>query len=452
MTKLDRLLLDILQCVLLIFLYVYLFFSKNDIVLIVSFFYCLFYGFQAISNRNSVTLTNNSTVIFLLFLFLYGVFNCVISYFLNGEIAKSIYTASVIYASAMPAFILGVLLCKPSDYASDYMKRNASAQVNSSYVVFVFLMLFLLLTYKSFSFYRQGILFNYSLAQSVSRLDLFQEISQVDILVGLLINSCFLFFIYYLPALKRRFIVIIALFFLYFVAMNMALGNRRDFAPMIIGVFWVASSRFRIKFSLKWFLLLVLGIFLFLVLGSLRGPGVTENYVDLISETLESNEFVYPFFTLARPVEDYLNGNFDFLYGTSIFLYPFFFFIPRSIFSGKPYSLASQFVLDYYGGGMGYAYTPVSEAFLNFGPLGPVFLYFLIGLIIATYQFKSDQRFIFVFFAMIPDLCRGEISTFVYQYFFVTMFLIILPLIFKYLLDINLITNKKEVLNKYHYT
>jgi oligosaccharide repeat unit polymerase len=439
MSRVDKLLFNILQCIFLLALYGTLYFYKNDLVLIVSFFYSLVFGFQAINQRLKTTLTNNSSLIFLLFLFLYGIFNCIISYGLNGEIIHNIYIATVIYAATIPAYIIAVLLIKPTDYASHYLSNVSQINVSKGYQYFVILALFLLLAFKSYTLQRQGLFFNYALTKSVSRIDLFTEINQSDILAGLLINASFLFFIFYFFALNPKVKIILVILFLYFVAMNMSLGNRRDFAPMVIGIFWVLSCKYKFKFSLAWFLLLICGIFVFLVLGSLRSANESESYLDIVNQTLSSNEFVYPFFTLARPVEDYLNGTQEFLYGTSIFLYPIFFFIPRAIFIDKPYSLASQFVLDYYGGGMGYAYTPVSEGFLNFGPIGPAILYFFIGLSITKLQFRRDQRAIFIFFSMIPDLCRGEISTFIYQYVFTIAFLILIPKLFELFFEFKLI-------------
>jgi hypothetical protein len=55
----------------------------------------------------------------------------------------------------------------------------------------------------------------------------------------------------------------------------------------------------------------------------------------------------------------------------------------------------------------------------------------IIGIIIFKMQSFKDQRFNFVFFTMIPDFCRGEIGTFIYQFFFISFFIILLPNLLK---------------------
>lgn len=422
------------QCFFLLILYALLFLFKNDVVLLISFVYSLLIGFLTIKNKANQLLLNNSLAILLVFIFLYGFFNSVIEFFLLGEITEVGYIATIIYATTLPSYIIGSGFIKSTNYDITYTK-TIDTKINSKiYSVFLVVLLIILLFYKSYSFYSSGLFFNPSLLKTVSRLELTEGISQLSVVTGLMITSIFLYFTFYYKILPSRVKFIVFGCLLYYIALQSSVGNRRDFVPMVIGAFWVFINFKKIKFTLGWFLLMLVSIFIFLLLGSLRaeaGSSESFNYLQLAIDTLSNNEFVYPFYTLSFAVDSYLKGTIDFFYGKTIFLDPFLTFIPRSIFTSKPNSLAVQFVIDNFGGGMGYAYSPVAESFVNFGLFGPSVIFFLLGLLISKLQEFRDQRFIFIFFTMIPDFCRGEFSSFFYQFWFVALFIIIIPMINK---------------------
>ena len=371
-------------------------------------------------------------------MFLYGFFNPIVEFVLQGSLSKVTYFATIIYASCIPAFILGVAFPfkKSNIYNTSYLTLvNPIFKRSNNYVIFLIFILGFLLSYVSFSFYTQGILFKPSVALKTSRLELFTETSQLKIVVGLFISSIFLYFIYYFTifSIKVKSVVIFLLF--YFVLMELSVGNRRDFVPMIIGFFWIFVNIKKINFTFRRFIYLLLGLFFFLFLGSIRSSATTDeafNFSNLALSTLTSNEFIYPFYTMRYYVDKFLNGNLVFLYGVSIFLYPILFFIPRAIYPEKPISLAVQFVKEI-DSTMGYAYSPVTEFFINFGVFGPFFGFLVLGFIIIKMQTFKDQRFNYVFFTMIPDFCRGEIGTFIYQFFFISFFIILLPNLLKYI-------------------
>ncbi|TDE04553.1 oligosaccharide repeat unit polymerase [Flavobacterium hiemivividum] len=420
------------QCFFLLMLYAILFLIKNDIILIISFVYSLLVGFLTIKSRANQLLLNNSLAILLVFIFLYGFFNSVIEFFLLGEITEAGYYATIIYATTVPSYVIGSGSIKSTNYDVTYTKTIENKKYSKLYSVFLLIMLIVFLLYKSYSFYSRGMFFNPSLLKTVSRLELTEGISQLGIVTGLMITSIFLYFTFYYKLLPSRVKLIVFGCLLYYIALQSSVGNRRDFVPMLIGVFWVFINFKKIKFTLGWFLLMLVSIFLFLFLGSLRAEAGSDegfNYLQVAIDTLSNNEFVYPFYTLKLAVYNYLNGTIDFFYGKTIFIDSFLNFIPRSIYTSKPNSLAVQFVMDNFGGGMGYAYSPVAESFVNFGLFGPSVVFFLLGSLISKLQEFRDQRFIFVFFTMIPDFCRGEFSSFFYQFWFVALFIIIIPMI-----------------------
>jgi oligosaccharide repeat unit polymerase len=420
----------IIQLVLILFLYFFLIFVKLDYVLIFTFVYSFFLSFNILKNKKKYFLFNDSTIIFLIFLFLYGFFNPIVELVIQGSLSRITFFSTIIYASSIPAYILGVVFLKSNRYDINYINLiDANIKKNKNYDIFLICILCLLLFYVSFDFYTQGILFNPSVALRTSRLELFTEISQLKIVVGLFICSIFLYFIYYFKTLTNRIKLILIVLFLYFVLMELSVGNRRDFLPMIVGFFWIFVNHKKINFTFIRFVYMIFGLFLFLFLGSIRSTASTEevlSFSNLALLTLSSNEFVYPFYTLGHHVAKFLDGSIVFLYGLSIFIYPILYFIPRFVYPEKPTSLAVQFVYEI-DTTMGYAYSPVTEFFLNFGVIGPFVGFLLIGIIISKIQSFKDQRMNFIFFTMIPDFCRGEIGTFLYQFFFVSFFIVVLP-------------------------
>ena len=423
----------IIQSVLILLIYMILAFVKNDHILIYIFIYSFFLSFNVLKNTKNNILFNDTKIIFLIFLFLYGIFNPILQFIIEETLSISTYFATIIYASCIPAYTLGVILIKSNNYDLNYLSViQAKVNKSSSYIIFLILILILLLLYVSYDFYSQGILFKPSIALKISRLELFTDISQLNIVVGLLISSIFLFFIYYFSTFSNKIKSLIIILLFYFILMELSVGNRRDFLPMIVGLFWVFVNTKKISLSFYKFVFLILGLFIFLFLGSVRSSATSDeafNYVNLFLLTLSSNEFVYPFYTLGYSVSKFLNDSLIFSYGTTIFFHPFLFFIPRLIFPDKPLSLAVQFVNDI-DSTMGYAYSPVTEFFVNFGFIGPFFGFLIIGLIISKIQSFRDQRLNFVIFTMIPDFCRGEIATFLYQLIVISFFIIILPSIF----------------------
>lgn len=420
----------VFQIIVILIVYIILLFVKNDYVLIFTFFYSFIISYSIIKNKKTFFLFNDSTVIFLIFLFLYGFFNPILEFAIQGSLGIFTYYATIIYASCIPAYILGVASVRSNRFDLNYLFLvNSNIKTNKGYNICLIILLCLLLSFVSFDFYKQGILFKPSVTLTTSRLELFSDITQFKILVGLFISSIFLYFVYYYATLSFKVKIIIFCLFGYFVLMELSVGNRRDFVPMVVGIFWVFVNSKKINFTFVRFIYLILGLFIFLFIGSIRSSftlNETFNFSNLAFSTLSNNEFIYPFYTLSYYVGKFLNGSIVFLFGMSIFLYPFIYFVPRFVYTEKPLSLAVQFIQEI-DSQMGYAYSPVTEFFVNFGPIGPFFGFLVLGIFISRIQFQKDQRLNFIFFTMIPDFCRGELGTFFYQFFFVSFLIIIVP-------------------------
>lgn len=430
----------LLQYFVILLTFAILSFIKLDGLLIFILSYSFFLGLFLLKNQHKKLLANNSLLIFFIFLFLYGIFNPVIEYVIYDSISSSVYYAAIIYGVSLPMYLLGTMLFKKKDYSRNYL--NKVEKYSKSYSFVLIILLILLIIYKAISFYQNGMLFNPSGLKGANRAEYFNSISQLDVVVGLLITGIFIYFIYYISQLSKKLRFYLLLIFLFYVALQLSAGNRKDFMPMLIGLFWVWTNKKQIQFTIIKFLGILVGIIFFLYIGTIRSSLLRNESItnsQAIFETLTSNEFVYPFFTLSFEVEKNAHQEPTYFYGETIFVNSITIFIPRDMYPGKPVSLSKKFTKDNFGDdGIGFAYTPVTEFYQNFGNFGPAICYFIIGIILVKIQNKKNQIVNFLLFTMLIDFCRGEVSGFVYQFFFTALFLLILPSVFK------IFTSKKK--------
>lgn len=431
MNKLKRIFVGLgaVQCILLLLAYVFLWFYQNDLFLITLFIYSLFLGFFIIQNKEKKLLANNTSLIFLLFLFLYGIFNCVINYVYFDRISDEIYHPTVLYATSIPSLLLGILSKKNKIFYSDIYGENILKDRQTvSYNSIKLILLIILITYKVYFFYSQGLLFTFNLDGIESRLEMFSKVSQIDVVAGLLIIGLFSYFVYYYKNLTRKTVIFVSVLLFFYIFMQLSVGNRRDFVPIIIGIFWVFVNIKKIKFGIFGFFAILFSVFLFNYFGTLRANRNYSSRSEIISETLSNNEFVYPFSTLTFEVAEYENApnRYNFQFGTTYFINPILISIPRAIFPDKPESLANQFLDRKFGRSktIGFAYNPVTESFVNFGYIGPLFIFFLIGRLFVHLQNHKNQIYNFIIFITLIDFCRGEMGTYMYQSLFISIFLI----------------------------
>jgi len=132
-------------------------------------------------------------------------------------------------------------------------------------------------------------------------------------------------------------------------------------------------------------------------------------------DSISSNEFIYPMQTLLFVIRD----DWNYRFGSTYLFLPLQVVIPRAIYPKKPKGLGSELVMRSTSGGQGYAYTPTTEAFLNFGYIGPFIVFFFFGIILSRLvkSVSKNQKFLsyILFYSLIFDFMRGEFSSFLYQ-------------------------------------
>lgn len=205
-----------------------------------------------------------------------------------------------------------------------------------------------------------------------------------------------------------------------FVLFEVSLGNRRDFLPILICIAATTATRRRSVITSGTVAAGFVAFASLTVMGVIRQVRLypmllATNPVQLF---LGNNEFISPIETLAF----YTTRHKPLLWGWTYLSAPSLFF-PRAFWPDKPESLSIQFLREAFGNpfGMGYAYTPLTEAFLNFGWVGPFVVMSVLSLLMVKLVRNVDSYapLYFILFAMTLDFNRGEFSGTLYSIAFV---------------------------------
>ena len=216
--------------------------------------------------------------------------------------------------------------------------------------------------------------------------------------------------------LTRRAKVVLVVTVTAFVLLQVSFGNRRDFLPMFVFLAGVIAAR---RHAVIRFWTILLGILAFAgltILGILRQVIDTPLLLasDPVTVLLTQSEFVSPIQTLIYYVAKPHALRLGWTYIAAPLL-----FIPRVFWPGKPESLSLQFMRDAFGSTemMGYAYTPVTEAVLNFGSVGPAIFFAILSILLVKLVKNADLRpgLYFICFSVVIDFNRGDVGGTFYQ-------------------------------------
>lgn len=197
---------------------------------------------------------------------------------------------------------------------------------------------------------------------------------------------------------------------LMFVGFQLALGNRRDFLPMLLFVVAIVATRRQMAIRAGTMIVGALAFAVFTAIGIVRQVIQDPTILTRINPAqilVTQNEFVSPIYTLIH----YINTDRPLRLGLTYIWAPGL-FVPRAIWPDKPESLSIQFMRDAFGttGLMGFAYTPVTEAFLNFSWVGPFLVFSILSLIMVKLVRNADAHpgLYFLCFAFVVDFNRGD--------------------------------------------
>lgn len=193
-----------------------------------------------------------------------------------------------------------------------------------------------------------------------------------------------------------------------FWGISILIGNRRELVYLILllMLFLFTNNNYIIKFRHK--IISVLSGIILLLYGYFRNILFSKEAINIDELILASfGDFFFPIQTLyhyiASPIEMKLGTTYFNIFGMVI---------PSSIWPDKPESLARQFVIDA-GSSIGYAYTPMTEAFINFSYLSILILPLIVFLFfILVRSFSRFEPLLYVVtYMQIVNFNRGEFSS-----------------------------------------
>jgi hypothetical protein len=239
--------------------------------------------------------------------------------------------------------------------------------------------------------------------------------SQLWIVLAFAVNGAAIFavsrFRYFNTGRRAIVVMVLAIYVMF----HLSLGNRRDFMPLMLFAAAMYSSVHARRITARFMLA---GLVLFVAfLGIGIGRALVSNPLLGIQDPLTvlflHNEFSYPIQTLMF----YVTSHVPHLWGASYVQWPEL-FIPRSIWPGKPTSLSLDFLQAAFGTTdfQGYAYTPVTEAYVNFGYAGPFAVFGVMSAFMAWMIRKAPRTpvYYFVVFSLMIDFHRGEMASTIY--------------------------------------
>lgn len=353
------------------------------------------------------TSLNNPFILYYAGLFLYGIINPLFNV-LIGNLHNEVYRIALLtYQMGLYVFII-------SYYSNIQFFFNHKVKTHSYKNKNLLILLTCIIgSYIIYFLNSQNLLFNFTKINENGRLGIFENITQLWAISSYIITGIIISVLENSKNLKKD-TMFLAPYLVFYYSLLIAIGSRREILITIMPIlfYWISSSNHKIK--IKHILIGILFLSGFLVTGFIRDlqdSSFSNNSFNLLS----ANEFYIPYITLIENIK-YVQQN-DFYYGLSL-LNIITIFIPRLILGDlKPNSLAMDFV-ERIGGTQGYAYSPISELYLNFGLIGVLIGLWMFGKILRNlYNNPLTNRVqLAILFTLSVEFSRSEISSYIYAF------------------------------------
>lgn len=204
-------------------------------------------------------------------------------------------------------------------------------------------------------------------------------------------------------------LLIISIFWVF----NIFAGSRREliYVFLFMLVIYLLENKIK-KLSRKMKISLLITFLLTLLYGYIRN--MSGNVTSINSQLLIINslgDFLFPVQTLYY----YIDHTSSLMYGASYFNI-FLLLIPRKIWPEKPSGLAVNFVNEI-NSSIGYAFTPMTEAYLNFHYLSAlIFPIIMVILVFFVKRIGKRKPVLYVLaFVEVVNINRAEISMFLLE-------------------------------------
>lgn len=280
--------------------------------------------------------------------------------------------------------------------------------------------LFMLVAYSFYFMWSRGIpVFAFS-SFSMERLEYFQSVSQLWVVLKFIIASASAYLIFYFNRLNKIQKIAVTLILGFYILFQVSLGNRNEYVLIVLftmGYYLALRKKsVSLKIMILLFALFVSSFYITLMRSADARILKGDQAVELV---MQSNEFMFPIQTTYYIIKD----NWPLRYGETYTIHPIKQILPSSLQNKKPQDLGSEFISKTFGAGWsGWAYTPVTEAYLNFGIVGPFFIYFIIGLFLGGFITEVKKKGItfkyLMAYSMVFNFCRGDISSTLYMVLF----------------------------------
>ena len=373
----------------------------------------IFFGLYCLYRINGGFYLQDIRVFFLLSFALYSLFlplTSVLKLTSGFKISILVQTTNQ-YALALMAFNIAVLQFRRK------WNNNVSFVYSARYFGINLQILLVLVIFSVLYMKRAGItLFQFGNEMS-TRVEVGEAISQTWVILSFLIITLSNYLIYYYTKLSKllkiEFLLVLGLYIIF----QLSIGNRREIA----GILFFSMSCVLVKYRMKlnpWVMITLVVLFLLSFYVTIFRDENARNLEtdDAVELVIVSNEFVYPIQTTYYIIKD----KWNFRLGSTYFFLPLQVLTPRCIYPDKPSTLGSEFISKTFGpGSQGFAYTPVSEAYLNFGTLGVLLIFYIFSCFLDSLIKNNSHKIYFVYFmlyGLVFDFCRGDFSSLFYAF------------------------------------
>lgn len=379
----------------------------------IAFFFLLFQcvlGLIAIYRLDKGFYLQDIRLTFLIFFSLYALFWPAINYVFNIGPADDSYVMTILeYGLALVPFNI-ILLWKRIRWKNTYVIKYLPVRAKTCLALLTGLVVLDVLIMRS-----AGVpVFSFG-GEMMARRDYFSAVTQIWVVGNYFITAllCALAFTFKdLTKQQKWFFVGLSIFYILF---QLSLGNRREIGSFLLFcvLYYMVTKKLTVRLRIAIVLIILfIGSFAVSMLRDASTRDARGN--EAVELAMQSNEFIYPIQTTYYIIHD----HWEYRYGSTYVLLPIQTLIPRFIYPGKPQTLGGEFVSKTFGDDfMGFAYTPVTEAYLNGGTLSVLLVFTLFAIFLNRQVKQASTKMNFwylIFISLAMDFCRGDFTSISY--------------------------------------
>ncbi|HIF9192365.1 TPA: O-antigen polymerase [Photobacterium damselae] len=318
---------------------------------------------------------------------------------------------SVILCNITWFIVLVLMVVRPKGYSSYSINNKFNIKYNELKNKKLSLSLFCIGLFVSIIFYKESGGGDFSNILNQNRLELIGATNQRFWYLKYIIisYSCYILSIISSNFKKKSSYIYLVPVIIYSLSLLLS-GSRRELLLIVMFsvMFYFVKNKERIR--VRHISNLAVFLFVFISMGALRNINNGDANTIIMNAL---GEFIYPISTYTYY---FCHGVNEYLYGSGYFQF-ISNFIPKYIWLDKPLPVAVEFAklvsMPEQKFIMGYASTPMTEAFLNFGFFSFLFfpLLFSIVIYLIEYLFRNRVLIIILFLSQCVNFQRSDIAS-----------------------------------------